>query len=113
MCHTFDNSEFTIYDAALDHVAQGPETSAVNLSPSHLVQIVTKHDEALLLAPNRNYLGPTSKMEEALLLMNDANIINDEELFLLQEANIPCNLHLGLFYWKYERFNLEDMRDNE
>ena len=52
-------------------------------------------------------------MEEALLLMNDANVINDEELFLLQEANRPRNLHIGLPYWKYERFSLEDMRDDE
>ena len=52
-------------------------------------------------------------MEEALLLINDANVINDEDLFLLHEANRPCNLHIGLTYWKYERFSLEDMRDNE
>ena len=52
-------------------------------------------------------------MEEALLLMNDANVINDEDLFLLHEANRPRNLHTGLPYWKYERFSLEDMRDDE
>ena len=52
-------------------------------------------------------------MEEALLLMNDANVINDEDPFLLHEANRPRNLHTGLPYWKYERFSLEDMRDDE
>ena len=52
-------------------------------------------------------------MEEALLHMNDATFIDDEELFLLQEANIPRNLHLGLPYWKYKQFSLEDMRDDE
>ena len=47
------------------------------------------------------------------MLMNDANVINDEELFLLQEANRPRNLHIGLPYCKYERVSLEDMRDDE
>ena len=51
-------------------------------------------------------------MEEALLLMNDANVINDD-LFLLHDANRPRNVHTGLPYWKYERFSLEDMRDDE
>ena len=88
--------------------------TAVSASSSNPAYEVTKRDEALVFgAKIDNSVRPTSKMEEALLLMNDANVINDEELFLLQEANRPRNLHIGLPYWKYERFSLEDMRDDE
>ncbi|CAB3997309.1 Hypothetical predicted protein [Paramuricea clavata] len=52
-------------------------------------------------------------MAEQLFMMYDENMIDDEELLLLLEENKHSNLHIGLPYWKYEIFSLEDMRDNE
>ena len=52
-------------------------------------------------------------MEEHLLMMYEENIVNDEELLLLLEENERSNLHNGLPYWKYDRFSLEDMREDE
>lgn len=52
-------------------------------------------------------------MEEQLLMMYEENMVNDEELLLLLEENERSNLHNGLPYWKYDRFSLEDMREDE
>ena len=52
-------------------------------------------------------------MENELLLFNAENIINDEEFLLLREINQQSSLHACLPYWKYERFNLEDIEDDE
>jgi hypothetical protein len=45
------------------------------------------------------------KLEEKLLMMDDENMI-DEELLLLLGENERNNLHIGLPYWKYDRFNV-------
>ena len=52
-------------------------------------------------------------MQEQLLMMYEENMVNDEELLLLLEENERGNLHNGLPYWKYDRFSLEDMREDE
>ncbi|CAB3996644.1 Hypothetical predicted protein [Paramuricea clavata] len=52
-------------------------------------------------------------MAEQLFMMYDENMIDDEELLLLLEENEHSNLHIGFPYWKYEKFSLEDMRDDE
>ena len=52
-------------------------------------------------------------MEEQLLMMYEENMANDEKLLLLLEENERSNLHNGLPYWKYDRFSLEDMREDE
>ena len=38
-------------------------------------------------------------------MMDDENMI-DEELLLLLGENERNNLHIGLPYWKYDRFNV-------
>jgi hypothetical protein len=45
--------------------------------------------------------------------MYEENMIDDEDFFLLMEQNERNNLHIGLPYWKYDRFSLEDMREDE
>ena len=51
--------------------------------------------------------------DEFLVLLHDDGEIDDEEFFILHEANRHRNLHGGLPYYKYERFNLEGLRDDE
>ena len=51
--------------------------------------------------------------DEFLVLMHDDGEIYDEEFFILHEANRHRNLHGGLPYYKYGRFNLEELRDDE
>ena len=49
-------------------------------------------------------------------LQLDANYLdnlNDEEFLLLHDFDGPQNPHTRLPYWKYDRFNLEEMRDDE
>ena len=51
--------------------------------------------------------------DEFHILMHDDGEIDDEEFFILHEANRLSNLHVGLLYYKYGRFNLEELRDDE
>ncbi|XP_065065311.1 uncharacterized protein LOC135691389 [Rhopilema esculentum] len=51
--------------------------------------------------------------EEMLALMHDDGEIDDDEFLVFHEANRHGNLHVGLPYWKYERFNLDGMREDE
>ena len=51
--------------------------------------------------------------DEFLVLMHDDGEIDDEEFFILHEANCHRNLHGGLPYYKYGRFNLEELRNDE
>ena len=54
------------------------------------------------------------KMEdEFLILMHDDGEIDDEEVFILHEANRHWNLHGGLSYYKYGHFDLEKPSDDE
>ena len=39
--------------------------------------------------------------------------LNDEEVLLLHDFDGPQNHHTRLPYWKYNRFDLEEMRDDE
>lgn len=47
---------------------------------------------------------------ELLILMHDDDEI---EYLVLYEANRRRNLHVGLPYYKYDRFNLEDLHEDE
>ncbi|XP_065055206.1 uncharacterized protein LOC135683782 [Rhopilema esculentum] len=51
-------------------------------------------------------------MDDMLYLLHDEGDIDDEELLLLLDDH-PKNLHVGLPYFKYERFNDFDMREDE
>jgi hypothetical protein len=42
--------------------------------------------------------------------MMDDGIMIDEELLLLLGGNESSNLHIGLPYWKYDRFKVERRR---
>jgi len=48
---------------------------------------------------------------EALLLANDLNLIDDEELLLLYDVNTSKNLEIP--YWKYDKFDLDSLSDDE
>ena len=48
---------------------------------------------------------------EALLLANDLNLIDEEELLLLYDVNTSRNLEI--MYWKYDKFDLDSLSDNE
>ena len=48
-----------------------------------------------------------------LVLMHNDGEIDDEEFFILHEANRHRYLHGGLPYYKHERFSLEGLRDDE
>ena len=46
--------------------------------------------------------------------MMEENMIEEEAYFLLRQRGVnSVNLHLELPYWKYDRFGLEDMTDEE
>ena len=51
--------------------------------------------------------------DDFLVLMHDDGEIDDEEFFILHEAKSHRNLHGGLPYYKYGRFNLEVLHDDE
>ena len=51
------------------------------------------------------------EVREALLLSHFHNIIDDDEFVCLYELNTSNNLDLP--YWQYERFNLENITDDE
>ena len=51
------------------------------------------------------------RVNEILYANHDAGLINDEELLLLADRNVPRNLYF--LYWHYQRFDLEQMDDNE
>ena len=46
-------------------------------------------------------------------MLHDENMINDDELLLLLDEFGQSNMHTNLSYWKYDRFSLEDMREDE
>lgn len=48
-----------------------------------------------------------------LVLMHDDGEIDEEEFLILHQANQHRNLHVGLPYWKYDRFNLNALREDE
>ena len=48
---------------------------------------------------------------EALLLANDLNLIDDEEMLLLYDLNRSKNLDIP--YWKYDKFELDSLSDDE
>ena len=48
---------------------------------------------------------------DLLLLAHNDNVINDEEFLLLHEIERSKNLDLP--YWKYPRFNLQEMENDE
>ena len=48
---------------------------------------------------------------EALLLANDLHLIDDEEMLLLYDLNRSKNLDIP--YWKYEKFELDSLSDDE
>ena len=48
---------------------------------------------------------------EALLLANDLDLIDDEEMLLLYDFNTSKNLDIP--YWKYEKFELDSLSDDE
>ena len=48
---------------------------------------------------------------EALLLANDLDLIDDEEMLLLYDLNRSRNLDIP--YWKYEKFELDSLSDEE
>ena len=53
-------------------------------------------------------------MEDQLLFMLDESLINEEEWLWLRRGNRnQRNLHLELPYWRYERFSLEEMTEEE
>ena len=46
--------------------------------------------------------------------MMEENMMEEEDYFLLRQRGVnSVNLHLELPYWKYDRFNLEEMTDEE
>lgn len=44
---------------------------------------------------------------EALLLVNDLDLIDDEEMLLLYDLNTSKNLDIP--YWKYDKFELDSI----
>ena len=48
-----------------------------------------------------------------LVLMHEDGEIDEDEFLILNHANQRRNLHGGLPYLKYDRFNLENMREDE
>ena len=53
-------------------------------------------------------------MEDQLLFMLVENLINEEEWLWLRRGNRnQRNLYLELPYWRYERFCLEEMTEEE
>ena len=50
-------------------------------------------------------------LNDMLLGYNDANVINDDELLLLHNVHRRRNPHFP--YWRYEKFNLELMEEDE
>ena len=48
---------------------------------------------------------------EALLLANDLDLIEDEELLSLYDVNTSKNLDIP--YWKYDKFDLDCLSDDE
>ena len=54
----------------------------------------------------------TLKMEDFLYMLHDDGDIDDEELLLLMPIH-SRNLHVGLPYSSYDRFDLVGMRDDE
>ena len=48
---------------------------------------------------------------EVLLLANDLDLINDEAMLLLYDFNTSKNLDIP--YWKYEKFELDSLSDDE
>lgn len=48
---------------------------------------------------------------EALLLANDLDLIDDEEMLLLYDLNTSKNLDIP--YWKYDKFELDSLSDDE
>ena len=51
------------------------------------------------------------QVREALLVSHSLNLINDEEFMLLYDINSTKNPDFP--YWKYEKFDLENMTDDE
>ena len=46
--------------------------------------------------------------------MMEESMMEEEDYFLLRQRGVnSVNLHLELPYWKYDRFNLEEMTDEE
>ena len=78
-------------------------TSQRSLETSAIFRFAPK---ALLLARNL-------EMEELFFKMEE-NMMEEEDYFLLRQRGVnSVNLHLELPYWKYDRFNLEEMTDEE
>ena len=50
---------------------------------------------------------------EMLVLLHEDGEINEDEVLILNHANQRRNLHKGLPYWKYDRFNVENMQEDE
>ena len=48
---------------------------------------------------------------EALLLPNDLDLIDDDEMLLLYDLNRSKNLDIS--YWKYKKFELDSLSDDE
>jgi len=49
-----------------------------------------------------------------LFFMMEENMMEEEDYFLLRQRGVNnVNLHLELPYWKYNRFSLLDMTDEE
>ena len=51
--------------------------------------------------------------EDLCNLLYDDEELSDDEFLILQVAGHGKGLHNGLPYWKYEKFNLEAMREDE
>ena len=45
--------------------------------------------------------------------VNDLENLNDGEFLLLYDVRGPRNKHFCLPHWKYDRFQLEEMTDEE
>ena len=56
-------------------------------------------------------MAGTSTNKTLLLDTYFSKPINDIEFLFLYDINSCSNLHLS--YWKYDRFSLEDMKDDE
>ncbi len=55
--------------------------------------------------------GNFEELNDLFLAYNDADMLDDEELLLLQNVHRPRNPRFP--YWRYDRFNLEDMDKDE